>query len=292
MPQITFVILHYLAIDVTLQCVKSIQDIISYSNYKIVIVDNGSKNKTGEMLITLFQDSENVKVICLRENLGFSAGNNVGYSYAKDKLDSDYIIVLNNDTKMIQSDFIQKAIQCFEEEDYYVLGPDIINLENVHQSPQRNHVITKREAFSWLLKRYIVSKYLHIHKLLNLPDDFFILNKYIEYDKQRKNNLITNMKQSCVELQGACYIFSPLFVINSAIAFEELTFMYGEEALLALRCKKKHWKMLYNPDLKIMHAEKISTSIVNNNIVNKEIFYSDNHVKAIKAILKNMKKYN
>ena len=242
MLQVTFVILHYLAIDVTMQCVKSILDMISYNNYKIVVVDNGSSNRTGEKLIKLYKNNEKIEVICLEKNIGFSAGNNVGYSYARDKLGSKYIIIINNDTKMVQKDFIQKAMKCYEEEHYYVMGPDIINLKGVHQSPQRDHIITKTETIRWFFKRYLFSKYLHMHKRLHLSNNSYILCKYLKYDEQRKKNLKTNVKQSNVELQGACFIFSPLFVYSNQIAFEELTFMYGEEALLALRCKKKYWK--------------------------------------------------
>lgn len=287
--KVAFVILHYWTIDVTIRCVESIKKVLLYDNYEIVIVDNGSENNTGKELKIRYETESNINVICLKENLGFSVGNNVGYCYAKEKLKVDYIFVINNDTEMIQSDFVQKAIQCYEEEHYYVLGPDIINLEGVHQSPQRNHVITKAEAIKWFVKRYIFSKYLYVHKMLRLPNDFCLLRKYFQYDKKRKRNLATRRKLSNVELQGACFIFSPLYVSCNQIAFEELTFMYGEEALLSLKCKNNGWKIFYNPELKIKHAERVATSVVNDNVIDKEIFWSENHVKAIREILKNFR---
>lgn len=289
MSQVTFVILHYLLLDVTLKCIKSIQDNIVYPNYKIVIVDNGSDNKSGEKLVDFYKDDKNIEVICLDNNLGFSAGNNIGYSYAREHFRSEYIIIMNNDTEVIQSDFIQKAINCFEEEKYYVLGPDIVNLDGIHQSPQRDHVITRLEAWRWYIKRYLFSKYLHLHKWLGLSENFFVLRVYLEHDEKRKKNFNTDKKQVNIELQGACFIFSPLFIANNSFAFEELTFMYGEEALLSLRCSRNQWKMFYNPELKIKHVEKASTSIINKGILNKEIFWSDKHVQAIKIILKKFK---
>lgn len=263
----------------------SIEEKITYENYKIVVVDNGSNNKTGEQLAETFKENNDIEIICLENNLGFSSGNNIGYSFAKEKLNADFIIVINNDTEMIQENFVQKSIQCFEEDNYYVLGPDIINLEGIHQSPQRDHIITKSETYRWFIKRYLFSKYLHLHKRLNFSNSFFIFKKYLEYDEKRKRNLFTDKKKESVELQGACFIFSPLFIANNKVAFEELTFMYGEEALLALRCTKNEWKILYNPELIIKHAEKAVTIKINGNVLEKEIFYSDNHVKAIKAIL-------
>ena len=291
MPKVVFVILHYLTIDVTMQCIKSIENYITYDNYKIVVVDNGSNNQTGEQLSKTFKDNKYIEIIRLDDNLGFSTGNNAGYSYAKEKLHADYVIVINNDTEMIQKDFVQKAIQCFENEKYYVLGPDIINLEGTHQSPQRDHIITKSETYRWYIKRCLFSKYLHLHRILKLSNSFFILRKYLEHDENRKKSLVTDKKKESVELQGACFIFSPLYIAESKFAFEELTFMYGEEALLALRCAKNQWKILYNPDLKIKHAEKATMSIINKNLLEKEIFWSDNHVKAIKAILRKVRSY-
>lgn len=287
---VAFVILHYIALDVTMKCIASIQGKIKYSNYQIVVVDNGSDNGSGKKLEGLYADDETVSVICNETNLGFSAGNNVGYIYAKKELHAEYIFVVNNDTEIIQEDFIERAIRCHMDTPYYVLGPDIINLEGVHQSPQRDHVITKKEAKRWYRKRYLFSIYLHIHKKWNLPEDFYIYRKYIEHDNKRKDNFMTNVIQENVELQGACFIFSPLYVERNESAFEELTFMYGEEALLLLRCTKNHWKVIYNPELKIRHAEKTVTKRANQNVIDKEIFWSDNHVKAIKTLLKEIDK--
>lgn len=284
--RVAFVILHYLALDVTTRCIESIKDVLTYGNYYMVVVDNGSNNGSGKELAKRYADHDIVKVICLEKNLGFSMGNNVGYVYAREQLHSEFIIVINNDTEMIQEDFVQRAMKYFDETAYYILGPDIINLDGIHQSPQRNHVITKTEAGKWYIKRKLFSIYLHIHKKLRLPYDFFILRKYIHHDNDRKARLLTNIAQENVELQGACFIFSPVYIEKNGIAFEELTFMYGEETLLSLRCARNKWKIVYNPALKIRHAEKMVTGMICRSNIDKEIFYSDNHVKAIRMILK------
>lgn len=283
--KVAFVILHYLALDVTARCIESIQKVLSCDDYHIVVVDNGSDNSSGKELMERYAGNDDVEVICLEKNLGFSAGNNVGYSYAKEQLHSEFIIVINNDTEMIQEDFVERAIKCYDNVVYYVLGPDIINLEGVHQSPQRDHVITKVEARKWYIKRWLFSTYLHIHKRLKLSDDCFVLKRYMRHDNDRKAHLLTDIAQENVELQGACFIFSPIYVEKNEKAFEELTFMYGEEALLLLRCAKNGWKVVYDPKLKIKHAEKAVTKRINKNVIEKEIFWSDNHVKAIKAII-------
>ena len=41
--QISFVILHYLAIEDTINCIESIEKSQTYNNYRVIVVDNGSK---------------------------------------------------------------------------------------------------------------------------------------------------------------------------------------------------------------------------------------------------------
>lgn len=284
-PLVTFIILHYMTLEVTLKCVKSIQDLITYSNYQILIVDNGSSNGTGDKLIEKFYDNKKINVLCLKDNLGFSVGNNLGYRKAREQFHSEYIIILNNDVEIIQKDFIEKIIKCYEKDAFYVMGPDVINLEGSHQSPLRDHIITRKEVNSWLIKRKIFSTYLHVHKFLKLPPEFFIFKKYLKHSRKIREFIQTTEKKENVELQGACLIFSPLFISKNETAFEELTFLYCEESLLLLRCVKNDWKILYNPEIKIKHAEKSSTEI-DKNIIEREIFCSDNYVKAIKVIRK------
>ena len=47
MEHVSFVILNYCSGDLTIQCISSIRKNIGYSNYSIVVVDNGSPDKSG-----------------------------------------------------------------------------------------------------------------------------------------------------------------------------------------------------------------------------------------------------
>ncbi len=291
MPVVAFVILHYIAFDVTVRCINSILDQISYPNYKIVVVDNGSPNNTGEKLKYLYKNNLKVCIVCLKENKGFSGGNNVGYIYAKKELLADYIIVLNNDTEIIQADFVMKAIQCFEDTSYYVLGPDIINADGEHQNPAREH-ITRKEAKKSIVRQRLIKKYLSLHKMfhISVPKMYFWIVKMRKEAKKAKKakKIRTDCIQTDVSLHGSCFVFSPVFVVSSPYAFEELTFMYGEEELLRLRCKKNGWKVLYSPELKIFHSEGQSTKTVHGNSAALDLFYAEHLIRAYNAILKYM----
>ena len=97
-----FVILHYQAINETIDCVNSIKRILHNQNYKIVIVDNCSPNKSGHKLKQMYGNDQNVYCLLNHKNLGFANGNNIGYQFAKNHLNCDFICCLNNDTLMTE----------------------------------------------------------------------------------------------------------------------------------------------------------------------------------------------
>ena len=285
MPLVTFVILHYMTLGVTVRCIDSVLNKITYNNYKILVVDNGSENNTGRQLRNLYKNNSKVCVMCLECNKGFSSGNNAGYVYAKENLFSDYIIMINNDIEIIQSDFVQRAITCFEDTSYYVLGPDIINADGEHQNPSRNHFITKSEVRNFIVRQKIIRQYLKLHKRFNQSVPMFYIRLIETRKRKRKEKTVKDCIQTNISLFGACFIFSPRYLQESPYAFEELTFMYGEEELLSLRCKRNNWLILYNPSLRIFHAESVATAYSHNNCtLDIELFRVENMIKAMKAV--------
>lgn len=87
--------LNYNNSDDTIDCVESIRKKTKYKNYEIIIVDNNSRKEEFEKL-------KNLKVNKLyrnNENLGFCGGNNLGIKISS----GDYIVFLNNDTKVTES---------------------------------------------------------------------------------------------------------------------------------------------------------------------------------------------
>ena len=81
MYKFTFVILHYLTEYDTIDCVDSILNNVDYQDYKIIVVDNGSTNNSGETLLKRYRNNEKIVVIIVEENLGFARGHNIGYEY-------------------------------------------------------------------------------------------------------------------------------------------------------------------------------------------------------------------
>ena len=60
-------------------------------------------------------------------------------------------------------------------------------------------------------------------------------------------------------LFGACLIFTPLFVKKEKKAFEPETKFFYEEYLLTLKCQKKGYTTVYDPELKVLHESGAAT---------------------------------
>lgn len=74
----------------------------SDQDFGIIIVDNGSDDGSQEFLLKKaeenFEKGIPLWVFLLNKNTGFAQPNNLGITYATEYIDSDYIILLNNDT--------------------------------------------------------------------------------------------------------------------------------------------------------------------------------------------------
>lgn len=254
--KIAFIILHYLAVKDTIECVESIINNIKPSNHKmdIVIVDNGSPDQSFEILRNRFIQIQNVHVLKNESNLGFAKGNNAGYKYAKYELKDDFIILLNNDTIISQDNFVDVLVNKYFEKKYYVLGPDIIAADGYHQNPGNKQSWGLKELLLYRFKKRVrlFLSYLHVDN---------IASSVIEHTKDiyRAETLVGDMENTI--LHGACLIFSPLYVTRFDGLHDE-TFLYMEEDILKLYADFYGFLMLYSSDIQIFHKEDAATNMI------------------------------
>lgn len=128
-PQVFIIVLNWNGWDDTKECLLSLRE-LTYSNYKIVLVDNGSSDRSIELARIEFPE---VKLIENGSNLGFAAGNNVAIQYALDHK-ADYIMLLNNDT-IVDASFLEPLLSAFRDDQkvgfaspkiYYYNQPNVI----------------------------------------------------------------------------------------------------------------------------------------------------------------------
>ena len=89
-------------------CIKSILE-QSYSGFKLIIVDNASKDETANV-IKSFRD-DRIEFVQKQDNTGFCGGHN--YSIANS--DSEYVLLVNPDIIM-STDYVERALAVIRSE--------------------------------------------------------------------------------------------------------------------------------------------------------------------------------
>lgn len=275
-----FLILHYYAIDETINCVNSIKEMINTTNYVIVIVDNNSLNGTGKILKDKYKDDENVIVILNKTNLGFSGGNNVGFMKLKE-LKCDFIVMTNNDVLFLTKNFDKKIIEEYKDSKFAVMGPKIYDInDNLTFSNKSVTNIKKIKKDLVFLHVCLMLTRLRLIKLFIKKNE----NNVIDIDEAQK-------KHFDVVLHGCCWIFSDIYIIKFD-GIDNKTFLYGEEDLLYIRLKKNNLISVYNPEISIKHLEDVSTNLSEKNFYEKKKKMYKNLIFASKVLLKEMENYN
>ena len=106
---IYIIVLNWNQWALTADCIQSLLQVESphLHTFQIVVVDNASRDGSIEKLEGLFPNQ--ITLLRNAANLGFSGGNNVGIKYAL-KQSADYIMLLNNDTK-VGADFLKPLLE-------------------------------------------------------------------------------------------------------------------------------------------------------------------------------------
>lgn len=218
-PVVWILVLHWRGPDFTRACLESVQK-LTYSNYKILLVDNGSDNQDGEVLKRRFPE---IDLLRLAENFGFAGGCNRGMEYCLDK-NAEFIWLVNNDAK-VAADSLSKLIdQAQSHSEAGALGGavvDSLTAKNQRVEASRG-TINFRSA-----KTKVIS-------------DTVTTPTYCEW------------------LHGSNLLLRAT-TLKEVGLFDERYFLYFEDTELCHRINLKGWKCLFVPDAKIEHLGSAST---------------------------------
>jgi GT2 family glycosyltransferase len=107
-PKVAIIVLNWNGYEDTKRCVQSLEQ-ITYPNYEILIVDNGS---TDGSAARLRQDFPKHQLVANPMNLGFSRGHNAGIRRALEN-HADYVLLLSNDF-LVAPGLLEPAIDVAE----------------------------------------------------------------------------------------------------------------------------------------------------------------------------------
>lgn len=235
---------------------ESVNKIKEYSKGKIIInskyIKYTSKNKPIEILehtrettektvekkrkyiegqkqikdTTFFNSNQDKKMVLIKneKNLGFAEGNNIGMRYAYEVLESDYILLLNNDT-VVEKDFLIKMVQAGEaDRQVGIVGPKIPYYDN----PSKN----------WYCKGIV---------------NWFSIN--IAYHGERCDSKTTDN-----DYITGCAMLVKRDVVKKVGYLNENLFLYFEDADFNLRAKNSGFSLVVEPSAIVYHKVSITSN--------------------------------
>ncbi|MCI9040886.1 glycosyltransferase family 2 protein [Dubosiella newyorkensis] len=122
-PLVSIIIPNKDHIDDLDRAIESIQEKSSYRNFEMIIVEN---NSTDESAFDYYKEIENkypnVKVVYWKDEFNYSAINNFGFEFSK----GDYILLLNNDTEMIEPNSLKSMLGYCQLDEVGAVGAKLL----------------------------------------------------------------------------------------------------------------------------------------------------------------------
>lgn len=223
-PLVFIVLLNYKTAAVTQRCLRSLER-LTYSNYRILVLDNDSEDGSFHHLAKQFP---NLTVIQTGANWGYAGGNNLGIEYAAAQ-GAEFILILNPDTTLANPVFLDELVDYLQQHPRVgIAGPKVF-FQNT--GTVQNTVLFPpgfwRNAVNWFAYRIAPNRF-------QLSADKVV-------DAEVLNGVCLLMRTACLQQIGL---------------FDENIFMYIEDADMDYRARQSGWQVQYVPIDSVIHEQK------------------------------------
>jgi len=255
------VILNYNTYKETIELVEALQRQTIASGLYIIVVDNASPNCSFEQLQPLENRFGNVRVLQTGENLGYAKGNNYGLRYLEEKINPEYVAVLNNDIVLPDNCFEKLMMKYRTLDNPCLIAP-------LQYNPEEKVSI--------------------MGHLPTFCDD--LLNLSFVYRRLHKNKIKlidnTGLQAMKVDMISGSFMFASMERFKRIGLFYPKTFLYAEERFVAYNAKQVGFNNYLLLDEYYVHQQGISTNTVLN-LLTKYRFQYEGWIKYTKACRKN-----
>ncbi len=217
-PEVSIIIPVHNKWEITVACLRSLEDEASSVPYEVIAVDDASTDETRELLSTV----TGVRVVRLEQNAGFVGAVNAGLRVAKGR----FIVLLNNDTSVLPG-WLEALVKTVEvEENVGIVGAKLIYPDGRLQEAGG---IVWRDGSGW-----------NYGKGGDAADPAFNFLRDVDY------------------CSGACLLVRKDLVDALGGLDRRFAPAYYEDTDLAFGARKLGYRVVYQPEARVVHLEGAS----------------------------------
>ncbi|MBP9699653.1 glycosyltransferase family 2 protein [Candidatus Woesebacteria bacterium] len=270
MATVAIILINYNSTRLTKKCVKSLFSTKEdQDTYHVVIWDNASKQAPTP------EDFPDCKLVLSPTNDGFAKGNNLAVKTALKTQNPDYLLILNNDTRVTKG-MIRQLITTYQSaSDIGIVLPKIY-FEKGYEFHQKDYDHSKLGKILWFAGGGIDWRNaILFHKGADEVDrGQFDLDTSSHVLQQHKDSLGQKIERLLFEdtvlpepiggqatkatsydshfATGCCFLITPA-LWKKLQGFDEKYFMYYEDADFSLRLKKLRKRIVFEPQSSLYH---------------------------------------
>lgn len=245
MADLGIVIVNWNTREYLRRCLQSVFASEGEFSYRVVVVDNGSVDGSADMVRTTFPQAD---LITGHGNVGYPAGNNLGlralgFASRGETVSPDvphYALLLNPDTELPPHALVQMLAFMETHPGVGVAGPKLV-------LPDGSLDLACRRSFP--------SPGVALWRMVGLAKLFPKSRLFARY------NLTFLDEDEVAEVDSVVGAF--MMVRRRAILdvglLDERFFMYGEDLDWAKRIKKRDWKVMYYPEVRVRHVKRAAS---------------------------------
>lgn len=222
LPQVSIIIVNFNGSKVILNCLGSIFKHLTSTSFEVIVVDNASTDNSPKRIVQRFPQ---VKLLHQQKNWGFGTANNIGAQKAA----GEYLFLLNSDT-LLTRDILPTLIAKLEHHAQVgIVGPRLLNMDGSFQ------LSTAYEIGLW--------------------GEFRTLQQVRQYrlPANRPRLAKTYATDRFVDIVVGAAMLMRRSLFEQVGGFDEAFFMYFEESDLCQRIRQLGYKVLYTPEVALIH---------------------------------------
>lgn len=248
MNKLTFVAVVYNNYSDTVDFIDSLNgQIRPGEGVNCIIVDNSDNSEVRDNLDRMAAAHPFLSVLRPSSNVGYFGAFN--YYFDNNPTEPSETVVLCNNDLIFSAEFVETIRSKQYADDVFVVCPDVVTLDGVHQNP---HVLKPRTGLQRLKLDLYFSNY-YIACGLRIVQR--LIQPFLKSKKRDKPSQPGYLHMGI----GACYVLLPSFLSK----FRHLDFphfLYGEEAYLSKQVHTAGGRLYYDPALKVQHKESATLS--------------------------------